>query len=72
MKETEPDPLTEAAVKLSSTMTEMMSTQQSEHQSYANYVADRLAKLKSKKTVVLVRREMDRILDDALLAEMSD
>ena len=68
------DPLEEAASQLSSSIQSSLQQpkQRLEHQAYGTYVAERMATIKSKRTLIQVRKQIDTILDDAILAELSD
>ena len=68
------DPLEEAALQLSSSIQTSLQQpkQRLEHQTYGTYVAERMATIKSKRTLIQVRKQIDTILDDAILAELSD
>ena len=69
-----PDPLVEAVLQLSASIQSSLhqGKQCLEHQTYAIYVAERMGMIKSKRTLMRVRREIDAILDDAIMAELSD
>ena len=68
------DPLEEAASQLSSSIQSSLQQpkRRLEHQAYGTYVAERMATIKSKRTLIQVRKQIDTILDDAILAELSD